>query len=86
MGETCTDPFERCLSRSSIPRCPWHIQGYVLPEQVFSSVAENELGTDLVSGCEVLSTLSEILPPCFGVFCLIYLISSYWAQPSLDRK
>lgn len=39
----------------------------MVPEQLFSKVAENVLGTECLSECGVLSTFSENLHPCFLV-------------------
>ena len=50
---------------TEIPRCHIHFQTYVLPEHLVSIVPENGLGTELVSGCGVLSALSQDLHGCF---------------------
>ena len=50
---------------TEIPRCHIHFQTYVLPEHLVSMVAGNGLGAELVSGCGVLSALSQGLHGCF---------------------
>ena len=47
------------------PRYHMHFKAYVLPEPLFSMVAENGLGAELVSQCGVLSAWTEDLHPCF---------------------
>ena len=50
---------------TEIPRCHIQFQTYVLPEHLFSMVAGNGLGAELVSGCGVLSALSHYPHGCF---------------------
>ena len=50
---------------TEIPRCHIHFQTYVLPAHLVCMVAGNGLGTELVSGCGVLSALSQDLHGCF---------------------
>ena len=47
------------------PRFHIYFQTYVLPEHLVSMVAGNGLGVELVSGCGVLSALSQDLHGCF---------------------
>lgn len=42
---------------TEFPSCHRHIQQYVVPEQLFSRIAELGLGTELLFGCGVLSAL-----------------------------
>ena len=42
-----------------------HFQAYVLPEPLFSMVAENGLGAELLSQSGVVSAWTEDLHPCF---------------------
>ena len=50
---------------TEIPRFHIHFQTYVLPEHLDSMVAGNGLGAELVSGCGLLSALSQDLLGCF---------------------
>ena len=50
---------------TEIPRFHIHFQTYVLPEHLVSMGAGNGLGAELVSGCGLLSALSQDLHGCF---------------------
>lgn len=57
------------------PWCHMHIQQYVVPEQLFSVVAENGLGAKLLSGCAVLSALRiDILVLCAVINMLDFIV------------
>ena len=48
-----------------LPRHHIHFQAYVLSEPTESRVAENGLGTELLSGCGVVSAWNEDRHSCF---------------------
>ena len=50
---------------TEIPRCHIHFQTYVLPEHLVSMVAGNGVGTEHVSGCGLVSALSQDLHGCY---------------------
>ena len=50
---------------TQFPRHHIHFQAYVLPEPTESMVAENGLGTELLSGCGVVSSWNHNRHPCF---------------------
>ena len=59
---------------TEIPRCHIHFQTYVLPEHLVSMVAGNGWGTELVSGCGVLSALIQDLQ---GGFLWVFTMADF---------
>ena len=62
-----------------------HFQAYVLPEPSFSMVAENGLGTELVSPCGVVSACTEDLHHSFVwvlnmLDCIILGLHGHWTR------
>ena len=60
-------------------------QAYVLPEPLFSMVAENGLDAELVSGCGVVSAWTEDLHPCF-VWVLKMLVCIILGSMDIGQK
>lgn len=85
MGARALLPLDDAIPQyCEIPRCPWHFQAYMLPQQFFPTVAEKGFGPpQLVSGGDVLSTLHEILHP---FFCVLLNLLDFITLASMDMR
>lgn len=69
---------------TEFPKCHMQIQQYVVPEWLFSLVAENHSSTDLLSACDVFSTFSDIL---YGVLSILdFILGSVVIRPELTKQ